>query len=480
MDEFDLTTIANRSIRGVFSLTLGQLINTLLVFLLTVFIDPRTFGVFVVVSAAISILTYFSDIGLAAALIQKKEKVTAEDLKTTFTIQQLLVMVIITIAFFLSPIVASFYNLDKLGIQLFQALLLAFFLSSLKTIPSIILERNLQFQKLVIVQILETFVFNATAVVLAINNFGIASFSYAVIIRGIVGVLAIYIVSPWRITFGICRKSAKKLLSFGIPFQANSLLALIKDDFFTIILGKILTFTELGYIGFAQKVALMPLRLLMDKLIRVTFPAFSRLQEDSVNLKIAIEKTIFGIAFFVFPATFGIVILAPFAIHIIPKYSKWEEALPLLTFFAINAILSSISTPLTNMLNAIGKINITLRLMIFWTLSTWVLTLILIQIIGFLAVAVASAIIASSVVLVVFIARNYVAFNIISSISYPLISAIFMGTILYFATPLFVKDLVTLVLAILLGGVVYVATLVALGRQTLISNIKIVLRTFRQ
>lgn len=475
MAVLDTATIARRSVRGILTLTIIQLITSSLFLLLTIFIDARTLGVYFVVSAALAFLTYFSDIGLAAALIQKKEKVTRNDLVTTFTIQQILVLTVILIGFLLSPQVSKFYELDRPGIQLFQALLFSFFLSSLKTIPSINLERHLEFQKFIIPQIAEALVFNLTAVLLVASGFGITSFTIAVIARGIIGTALIYIVSPWRIAIGISKKSAKKLLSFGIPFQTNSFLALLKDDLLIIILGKILTLTEVGFIGFGQKWAFMPLRLIMDKVIKVTFPAFSRLQERKDLLGHAIEKVLFSVAFFLFPILTGLVILAPYAVHIIPKYAKWEQALLLLNFFAIGAVFSSISTPLTNFLNALGKIKTTLRLMIFWTVSTWLLTFILIRFYGSLGVAIASAIISTSVVLVVYITRKYIKFNVFRAITVPFLGSIVMGIVLYFTLPLFVNNIWTLILSIILGGVLYFGTALLVGRKLVINDLKTIL-----
>lgn len=475
MAKFDTTLITRRSIRGIFALTLMQLVNSILFFLLTFFIDARTLGVYFVVSAALAFLVYFSDIGLAAALIQKKEKLTRDDLVTTFTIQEILVLTLIIVGFLFSGFVASFYDLDVPGIRLFQALLISFFLSSLKTIPSVILERNLEFKKVVIPQLAEALVFNSLAVILVILGFGITSFTFAVLARGLVGVILIYIIAPWRIGFGIYQASARKLLSFGIPFQANSFLALVKDDFLIIILGKILTLTEVGFIGFAQKWAFMPLRLVMDKVIRVTFPVFSRLQGNHKLLGSAIEKVLFSVAFFLFPIILGLVILAPYAVHIIPKYAKWEEALLLLNFFAINGILSSISTPLTNFLNALGKIKTTLRLMVFWTVATWLLTFVLIRFYGFLGVAVSSAIISTSVVLVVYITRKYIKFNVFRAITVPFLGSVVMGVVLYLVSPIFITNLLTLILAILLGGVLYIGTTLLVGRKLVIGDIKIIL-----
>ena len=167
MEEIDIALIKQRSIKGIFALTsrtfVIQIIGFLANFSLTIFLSPAIFGVFFLVSAAIAFLSYFSDIGLAAALIQKKESITDEDLKTTFTIQQVLVLTVVIIALVLSQYIGAFYHLGKDGVFLFQALAISFFLSSLKTIPSIIMERSLKFEKLVIPQIVETFFFRCSS-----------------------------------------------------------------------------------------------------------------------------------------------------------------------------------------------------------------------------------------------------------------------------------------------------------------------------
>src|SRR3989338_6754620 len=176
MEEFDIATVARRSIHGVVALVsrtfIIQIISQIVGLLLTIFLAPSEYGIFFIASSVIVFLSYFSDVGLAAALIQKKEPLTDDDLKTTFTIQQILVVSLVIIGFLLSGFVAQIYHLDQAGLYLYQALIIAFFLSSLKTIPSIILERNLQFQKLVIPEIIETLVFNITVLILAIKGYG--------------------------------------------------------------------------------------------------------------------------------------------------------------------------------------------------------------------------------------------------------------------------------------------------------------------
>lgn len=484
MEELDIATVTKRSIHGVFALVsrtfVIQIIRFVVFTLLFALLQETEIGVFYIVSASIAFLAYFSDIGLAAALIQKKEPITQEELKTTFTIQQGLVLTVVIIALSLSQWIGGFYNLDKEGVFLFQAFVVAFFLSSLKTIPSILLERSLKFDKLVIPQIIEEVVFNGVVLLLAINGFGIMSYAYAVLARGISGLISIYLIAPWKIGFGFSKSTAKKLLSFGIPFQSNSFLALLKDDVLILYLGRVLPLDHVGYVAFAQKWAFTPLRLIMDNMIRITFPSFSRLAHDATHLGKAIEKALFATVFLVFPALVGLAILAPYFIEYVPKYQKWEPALVALSFFAINAALASVSTPLTNALNAIGKVKITLGLMVFWTVSTWAITPIAIHFYGFNGVAIASTIIACSVVWVIYLVKKYVQFNLINALSAPALATLAMGVVLYYLSPIIISNLITVFVMIGVGLLVYFATLFLIGRRQLINDTKAIMASLKK
>lgn len=484
MDELDISTVTRRSIRGVFALVsrtfVIQIINLAVALVLYAFLKESEIGVFFLVSASIAFLSYFSDIGLAAALIQKKEALTDEDLKTTFTIQQGLVLTLVIIALLSSGFVGQLYKLDAQGVQLFQALVVSFFFSSLKTIPSIILERDLRFDKLVIPQIIETLVFNGVVLVMALQGFGIVSYTFAVLARGLSGLVVMYMVAPWKIGISFSKNVAKRLLSFGVPFQSNSILALAKDDLLVLYLGTVLPLSQLGYIGFAQKWAYVPLRLIMDNFIRITFPTFSRLAHDANHLGRAIEKTLFATAFLIFPSLTGLVILAPYFIEYIPKYQKWEPALLSLALFSANALLSSLSTPLTNALNAIGKVKLTLVLMVFWTVSTWVLTPLAILWFGFNGVAGASAVIATSVVGVVLLSKKYMKFSILSVVMLPLVATTGMGAVVYYLSQILVTNLLSIFVMIGVGAIVYFGIMFALGKKQIIADTKMIISNLKR
>lgn len=200
--EITLEVVKERAKKGIIILTgrsfFLQALSLVAWFGLTILLDETQTGAFLVVTAVVSFFRYFSDVGLAASLIQKKDKLTREDLTTTFAIQQFLVVCVLAIIAILTPTFTKYYNLNEESIWLLYSLGAGFFFASLKTIPSILLERKLDFQKLVLIDLVENILYNSTAVILAYLGFGISSFTYAILIRGFVGVILIYILHPWR------------------------------------------------------------------------------------------------------------------------------------------------------------------------------------------------------------------------------------------------------------------------------------------
>ncbi len=479
--ELDIELIIKRAISGVVTFTIRtfflQIFTFFATFILTILLEPQIFGIFFVVSALLNFLVYFSDIGLAAALIQKKEQPTQEDLKTTFTIQQVIILTLVTLGLLFSSHIAKFYNLDPNGLLLLRVLIFSLILSSLKTIPSIILERQLKFGRLVIPQIIENIVFYTVAVTLAYLKFGIVAFTWAVMARGVSGLIVIYILSPWIPKLSFNKTVAKKLTSFGVPFQLNSILALLKDDLLTVFLGKILSFTQVGYIGWAQKWAFIPLRFFMDNVNKITFPAYSRMQAHPQKLGKAIEKSLFFVTYFVYPSVFGMAAIAPKVIEAIPKYSKWEPALPLLYLFGVNAIFSAVSTTFTNALFATGRPKIVLNFMVFWASATWILTYPLVSLYGYIGVGIASAIVAATSITTIYFVKKEIPISVGKSIIGPLGISAVMFLVVKSLQNVLASNPVSLMATILVGALVYVVLSFSVFRKHLLEDAMIIIKS---
>ncbi len=471
-----LSVIKNRLTKSFFSLVFRQIVLGVLNFvtvdiILARVLSVETIGVFNISIGIISFFAFFSDVGLAASLIQKKEEIKSEDIKTTFTIQQSIVGLLSLAIVILAPLLGSFYQLNDQGIWLIRILGLSFFLSSLKVIPSVMLERDLKFQKIVTIEIVETVLFNLILIVLAFMRFDIWSFSIATLVRGIVGVSLIYIIAPIQVGFGFSLESAKKLLSFGIPYQINSVLALLKDRLVPLVVAKMIGSLGVGYVTWAQGLAFIPLQA-MSAIITITFPLFSRLQDNKKSLSSSIEMSLFVTTLVVYPLVFGSMAILPSVITYVVS-SKWQPAQLSFYLFSLSTLLSVISTIFTNALSAIGKIKITLKLMIFWTVLTWILTPLLVVSYGFVGVAISTFLISLTSIITIILTKRLLTLHIFNQIWLPALGSILMAAVVYLLSLYLVRDKLSLGVVIVIGGLIYVGFILLVGKRKLINQLKV-------
>lgn len=474
MEDIDIATVGKKSAHGILVLISRTFVLNIISFsaflIISIYLSAKELGIYTAVIAMQRIISFFTDFGLGAALVQKKDQLAQEDLTTSFTIQSSLTLVVFIIVFALKDYISSYFKLNQDALMLLLVLVFSIFLSSFKVIPSILLERNLNFQRLVIPQIGESLTFNAILVLSVLTGHKLNSFTMAFLVSSIIGIPLYYYVSPWKISFGISRNSLHHL-KFGTQFQLKNILATIKDDLLTVILTKFLNFTQIGYIGFAQKLAFFVFRYIVDSVTKVTFTAYSRIQNDTAFLKRAIEKSLFFVSTVMFPILFGIIITAPYVINYFPKWhNKWEPAIISLTFFCLNAMVSSLSGILVNVLDSTGKVKTTLKLMAMWTILTWILTPILIMVYGYNGVSIASFLVTLTIGITIYLVKKIVDFDFIGNIYKPLLSSVFMSIIIYIIGKMFISNFISLLIIIFAGGIIYCGSIYYLSGSQLKSG----------
>jgi O-antigen/teichoic acid export membrane protein len=467
-------SLKKKAFQGVFTLTFRRLIlkliDTVGIIFLARALTQDTFGIFGIISFVVfTFLSFFSDIGFGAALIQKKEQLDKKDIQTTFTIQQSLVTLLLLIAWVLSPTLASFYNLGDQGIWLIRVLSVSLFITSFKTIPSILLERELKFEKLIIPEIIETVLYNTIAVYMALSGYGVWSLVVAILVRTVAGAIVLNLISPWPIGWQLNIPAAKRLLSFGVPFQLNSLLALIKDNVTPTLIAYWYGPAAVGFVNLAQNIASRPMELITI-VGRVTFPAYSRLQGDTVTLKRWIEKSIRFMAYLYYPMITGLLVTAPSILQYLyaDKTDKWLPSLPTLLLFLAGAFPIIITTTFSNALYALGRPKIVLFLMLLYTSLTWLLGVPLIYKYGYVGIAIAGLIITyTTLPIVIAVMNKVVKIDIWPVIKMPLLASFFMGIVVFFGDRYLTSSLPTLILTMAAGVVTYTLAIWVLDKNTI-------------
>jgi O-antigen/teichoic acid export membrane protein len=437
----------------------------------TIFLTPAEYGLYFIVLSLIAILNYFTDLGLAAALIQRKDP-QEEEFYTAFTIQFALVSIIVVLGAVATPLIARLYNFDHTGVALYAAMLFSLFLLSFKSVPSTRLERQLDYGKIVLTQAVENTFFYGVSIVLMLTGFRIYALVAAIVVRSILGVTLIYYFTRWRPRLFFSAKLAKGILSFGIPFQSNVFLAFIKDDLLNLYLANRLGLSGIGYVGWAKKWAEAPLRIIMDNVNRVLFPVFSQFQDNPEKIKKGIEKLLFYNALVLLPTLLGAYLVMPYFVEVIPKYHKWVGAVPSFNFFLISSFLVSLASPLINIFNSLGRVRTSVKFMLLWIVLNWTVVPLMITAFGYTGVSIAFALNALSFVVVWWRLRQLVPVNYANSLKKPILASLIMLVSVKLSQLVVQGNFVNLLLSTTIGILTYGIAILFLTHGSFLREIR--------
>ena len=288
-------SIGHRAVRSAAALGVRQVLvqglNVLTGIILARILSPSDFGLFAILTFVTTFLVAFGDVGLGASLIREVAEPLEADYRAVFTAQQLLVGVVVVAAWMGAPFLAHAYHLPAQQAILFRLVALSLFFTSFQVIPSVRLERHLEFQKLAAVEVAQAVVYNGVTIGTALAGLGPLSFALGLLCRSIAGAAIINLVRPWALGWHWDWANIRRHLSFGVPYQGIAFTSLLKDSITPVFVGLTLGTSEVGYLNWAGMVAAYPALALMV-LQRVYLPAFARMQAHPQHLGRFVERVI--------------------------------------------------------------------------------------------------------------------------------------------------------------------------------------------
>lgn len=483
LSDEELGTIKQKSVSGAISyfgrtLFLNAL-GIIAALILSAYFTLEDFGIYGFVTQIIGLLIFFSDIGLAASLVQQKTEPTLEQYRTAFTIQQLLSWLIVALAVAVIATGLVEEKTGRAGVFILLSLAISFPITSFKTISAIKLERRLDFSKLVIPQIVEQLSFYVILIGLAVQGMGAMAYAYAIIIRTVLGLVTMWLIQPWAIGLSLRKETARGLLGYGVKFQLNDFLARIKDNLFFLAIGWFLPLNQFGIISWAKNWSMYPYSLTVQNVMAITFPTFARLQTHKAALQRAIEKSLFFITLFIFPILAGMCLFIQPVVTVIPRYAQWQPAIISFVLFTLSVGWSALSTPLTNTLNAIGKINQSLKLMVMWTILTWVLTPVMVYFYGYNGVAVAAFLISITSVIPIYLVKKVVPINAWDQVWRQLAATLVMVVVGAAGWQYWSRSLWYMLAGMAVVGMTYVVAVLVIGRHKVLGEVRSLLAVRR-
>ena len=359
--------MAEKSLRrlvleGVFWLSVVKIFSQLFSWAITIYVirilSPSDYGLVAMAGVYIGFIALFSELGLNAAVIQKKE-VSQEDLSSIAWAVLSISVALCSISFFLAPLVAAFYNEPRVT-DVVRVASLIYIFRSLGFGPSNMLVRELMWNRTSVAELMGSAGGAVTTLVLAMEGLGVWSLVWGTLTMELIRTLFCFVFYPWRPTFSFSADRVKGMMYFGSKVAVSRLISFFSSSMDVVIAAKILGKTQLGYYSVAMRFALLPLDKVVSMMSRVSFPAFSKAQSDLALLRRYYLKFVLVAAFVSFPACVGIFLVAESAVPLFLTEKWLPVVLPLKILSMVTAFraIHAMNTPLQL---AIGRPDITIR-----------------------------------------------------------------------------------------------------------------------
>ena len=348
--------LSQRAVRSgfwVFSLRIvQQLFGLARLVILARILAPHDFGLLGIALLTMATLETFSQTGFQAALIQKKEDIKSH-LDAAWTVLILRGFILFTILYLIAPYAATFFNAPEAK-SIIQVIGFAILLQAFTNIGVIYFQKELEFNKEFVYQFAGTLVdfIVAVSAVLILRN--VWALVFGLLAGNAARFIVSYLIHPYRPHLSSDLGKAKELFGFGKWIFGSSILVFLITQGDDIFVGKLLGVTALGFYQLAYRISNMPATEITHVISQVTFPAYSKLQEDISKLREAYLKVLQVTAFLSFPIAGLIFVLAP-DFTMIFLGEKWMPMVPAMMVLVFAGLVRSISATTGPIFQAVGK-----------------------------------------------------------------------------------------------------------------------------
>ena len=323
---------------------------------------PHDFGLFGIALLAMSALETFSQTGFQTALVQKKGDI-APYLNNAWTVSIIRGIFLFIILFLGAPYIALFFSNPKASpiIQVIGASLLV---GGFTNSGIVYLQKELKFNKQFLYRLSTTIADFVVVLAAALILRNVWALVFGMLAGSFAGVAASYMIHPYRPHFTLDIEKSRELFGFGKWVFGSAVLVFLITQGDDAFVGKFLGVTMLGFYQMAYRISNMPATEITHVISQVTFPAYSKIQDDLPRLREAYLRVLQFTAFLSFPISGLIFVLAPDFTKLFLG-EKWLPIVPAMQVLCLFGLVRSFGATTGPLFHGVGAPKILTNLAMF-------------------------------------------------------------------------------------------------------------------
>lgn len=340
-----------------------RLINQLGYLAVTVYIarliGPESFGLIGMLTIFMLLAESAVNNGFTQALIQRSQQLTEADASTIFYVNFGWGVAVYALLYFIAPYIADFYS-EPVLVEISRVLFVVILINALSVVARAKLTINIDFKSQAIVSTISTFCSSIVGIYLALEGYGYWSLVWLLIVKSSISALGVWFFCRWLPKFTFSVESFKSLFKFGSNLMLAGFVATFVNNLYVALVGRYFNAAQVGYFTQATTLSNNLSQLISSTLQGVTYPIMTSVKEDNQRL-VNIYTQLISITMLVsLPMLIGFAAVAEDFVKL-TLGKDWLPVIPVLVALCFARTITPISAINLNILNAVGRSDLFLK-----------------------------------------------------------------------------------------------------------------------
>ena len=341
---------------------LGQIVSFVVSIILARILMPDDYGLISLVFIFTTLCDKLLIAGFATSLIQKKD---ADDIdfSSVLIFSLIAAAALYSLLYFCAPLIADFYDhFDReLLISVLRVVGLSLFVMAFSSVQHAYVSKNMLFKLNFWSALGGTFVSGVVGIAMAYMGYGVWALVAQNLLMTIIDCLILLFIVSWRPSLRFSLDRLKILFSYGWKIFVASILKMIYNDLRGVVIGKLYTPAQLAYYNRGQSLPQLVDSNITGTIDSVLFPAYSKLQNNKLELVGAMRRSVKTSCYVLMPA---LALMAAIAYPLVSVLltDKWLPCVPFMQILCFSFMFSPVETENLQSIKAIGRSDIVLKL----------------------------------------------------------------------------------------------------------------------
>jgi O-antigen/teichoic acid export membrane protein len=273
----------------------------------------------------------------------------------------LAISIIVFLLFYIvAPYISEFYSQEILT-DIIRLYCLSFVISAFSTVQLAILEKNMQFRRIMLINIPGTVLGIFLGISLGYLGYGVWSIVCMYLSTLFINSFVLWVFSSWKPSLLFSFDKMKYHFGFGYKLLLSGLLNTVFSNLHNVVIGRFFAVQSLGYFERARTFNEYPVGILTGVIDKVTYPLLSKIQDEKKRIA-EIYKKLLQFSFFISaPLMLGAAAIA-YPLFSLLLGEKWLQSAEYFQIICLASMFYPVHAFNINILKVYGRSDLFLKL----------------------------------------------------------------------------------------------------------------------